>query len=161
MIVISDTTAISNLIQIGELDLLKKLYARIIIPAAVFDELMMLESPGLKIRSILKKDWIEVHASSSTVLLQEIELSLDKGEAEAIVLAIETGADLLLIDEKSGRKIAEARGVPIIGTIGVLLNAKQLGLISSVQEKMDDLREVGFWISDKFYDQVLSIELNL
>ncbi len=160
MIVISDTTAISNLIQINELELLKKLYKRILIPSAVFDELMILENSEPRIKAILHKDWIEIQTVKSSFLLTEIELSLDKGEAEAIALAIEIKADLLMIDEKEGRKVAEEKGVPIIGTMGVLLNAKQLGLISSVQEKMDELRQIGFWISDRFYNQVISLELN-
>ncbi len=161
MIVISDTTALSNLIQINEFELLQKIYFEIRIPAYVYAELMVLEGLGIQIREILDKEWVRVEQVENTPLLEEILQELDQGEAEAIVLALESKADLLLIDEKQGRKMAKAMGLQIIGTIGILIKAKQIQLIPSVREKMDKLRQIGFWISDSLYQQILRIESNL
>lgn len=161
MIVISDTTALSNLIQINELELLQKIYFEIRIPAYVHRELLVLEELGIQISEILDKEWIHVEEVENTPLLEKIILELDRGEAEAIVLALESKADLILIDEKQGRRIAQAMGLQIIGTIGILLKAKQMQLIKSVREKMDELRQIGFWISDGLYQQIVHIESNL
>lgn len=83
-------------------------------------------------------------------------MTLDLGEAEAIVLASERGADFLLMDERVGRSIARERGIPTIGLIGALAAAKQMGLLPAVRPVLDALRvEAGFWVGDVVYQQVL------
>ncbi|MCB9293715.1 MAG: DUF3368 domain-containing protein [Lewinellaceae bacterium] len=158
MIVVSDTTAISNLVQINQLELLEKIYRRIIIPKSVHDELLALNSFGIPIQKILKQEWIEIKEVSSGTLLEKFLAELDQGEAEAVVLAIELKADFLLIDEKLGRRIAKENQIPIIGTLGILLKSKELGLIGSVQEQMDALRNIGFWINADLYNKMLNLE---
>lgn len=80
---------------------------------------------------------------------------MDEGEAEAIALAHELKADYLLIDERRGWKLAKSMGVQAIGLIGVLLNAKSLGVFPEVMPVIDALRNVaGFWISQDFYDDI-------
>lgn len=158
MIVVSDTTAISNLAQINQLELLEKIYHRIIIPKGVYEELLALDNFGIPIEKILSQDWIEAKTVSSGTLLEQFSEELDRGEAEAIVLAIELNADYLLIDEKMGRKIAQENQIPIIGTLGVLLKSKELGLIESVKKQMDSLRQIGFWINDGLYYKMLDLD---
>lgn len=158
MIVVSDTTAISNLLQIGGLELLQSLYGNIIIPESVKQELLVLKELGIDIEAILSLEWIEVVTIEMNEVYQELITELDKGETEAIVLALQLDSDYLLIDEKKGRKIAQRKQLKIIGTLGVLLEAKRNQLITSVEKKMDDLAAIGFWISPSLRNRVIEIE---
>lgn len=92
----------------------------------------------------------------STLMCQNILLQL--GEVESIVLAHEIAADRLLLDETQGRLSAASLGVPVIGLLGVLIEAKQQGLVAAVKPLLDDLISVaGFWIGKQLYAQVLKI----
>lgn len=120
--------------------------------------MLVLEDFKILVREKLKQNWIKVEQVNSNKLVERYGNHLDKGEAEAIALAKEKNADYLLIDEKIGRQIARDNHLKIIGTVGILLEAKRQGLIDSVKNKMDDLRKIGFWISDKLYDQIVKTE---
>jgi uncharacterized protein len=159
MVIVSDTTTISNLFLIDKLWILEKLYNKIAIPTTVFNELKRLEEgKSRNINKLIDNDWIEVVQVKDSDLVSVLLLTLDKGEAEAIALAKETEADLLIIDELRGRKYAKQLNLAIIGLVGVLILAKQKGLIKSVKEILIELKErSGFWISDKLFD--LTIEL--
>jgi hypothetical protein len=161
MIVISDTTAISNLIQIGALNLLKDIYNEIIIPTAVYNELLVLDSNELPVRKQLNQDWFKIETVIKDSTFLSLSVELDIGEVEAITLAIQKKADYLLIDEKEGRKIAVEKELKIIGTLGILIEAKRQKLIESVKTKMDDLMNIGFWINPKLYNRVIEIEQKL
>ncbi|MEM6807378.1 MAG: DUF3368 domain-containing protein [Bacteroidota bacterium] len=151
MIVISDTSPITNLIKIGRLGLLRKIYPKIYIPKAVYDELLSWDYDGFEPSEIDAK-WVEVCTVKDEVLLAQLKLELDPGEAEAIALAKEIRADFLLIDERKGWKIAKDQGINAIGLIGVLLKAKKMSLITEVMPLVDDLRmKAGFWLSEDFY----------
>lgn len=153
MVVISDTSVITNLIQLNKLSLLENLFGRVIIPEKVYHELGKL--PNQK-KIIDESDWIEIRAISDQKLYLKLENSLDPGEAEAITLAVELEAELLLIDEKKGRKIAQEYGVLITGLIGVLIEAKEEGYLTEIKPLLDKLiYEVGFRISPKLYQTVL------
>ncbi|MEL6624907.1 MAG: DUF3368 domain-containing protein [Bacteroidota bacterium] len=153
MIIISDTSVITNLIQLHALSLLEKLFGRVIIPKKVYGELGKL--PQQK-EIIDQSQGIEVRAISDKKLYTKLVNSLDPGEAEAITLAVELEADLLLIDEKKGRKIAEAQGVSITGLLGILIEAKEDGLLKEIKPLLDKLiYEVGFRIHPKLYQAVL------
>ncbi len=155
MIVVSDASPIINLAIIGRLDFLRSLYGNVIIPQAVQDEVSA-ALPG-KIKSEFEKlKWIETKQTTNRTSVLALELELDQGEAEAITLALEINADLLLIDERKGRLVANRFGLRFIGLLGVLIEAKQKGLVSTVKSQMDDLiSKAGFWISPKLYNQVL------
>ncbi len=160
MVIVSDTTAISNLIRIHELHLLHKLYSHVLIPEAVFNELMVLETKGFEVRAILSQPWLTVEVITPDSIPQPLYNNehLDPGELEAIALALEKKADYLIIDELAGRKAAIQFGIEVVGTLGILLAAKKAGFIRNVKEKMDDLRSIGFWISDNLYNKVISFE---
>ena len=155
MIIISDTSPVTNLIKIGELDILRKLFQTIVIPQIVYEELCVLD----KQKAILEQnDWIKVIALKDSTLKTALLLEIDKGEAEAIALAIELNADYLLIDEQAGRAIAEKLGVKITGIIGILIQAKQKGFIIQVKPYLERLiNEASFRISSHLFKNVIAL----
>lgn len=157
MIVVSDTTAISCLLKTGNLPLLSYFSKTILLPSAVWIELEHLETKGYDLGELRKADWIQVEKVFDSQLVAKLELELDKGESEAIVLALEKQADYLLIDEKDGRAKASELGIQTIGTIGVFIALKENKIIESVKPYLDSLRsEAGFFLSDKFYQFILA-----
>lgn len=103
-------------------------------------------------------DWIEVITVKEGDLIDVLLLTLDKGEAEAIALAKEMKADLLIIDELRGRKCAKQLNLNIIGLVGILLLAKQKGIIGSIKEILTELQEkAGFWISEKLFNATIEL----
>ena len=156
MIVISDTSVLSNLILINRLDILQRVFSEIIIPYEVKAELMKLEDYGIDLSSFTSASWINILKSSNQALIQDLSESLDRGESAAISLALEVNADYLAIDEKAGRGIAKKLGLKIIGLIGILVRAKKLGVIQRVKPILDDLVvKANFYISKHFYDKIL------
>lgn len=153
MIVISDTSVITYLIQIDELLLLKELFGEVIIPEKVKEELSQISG---QLSIIESTDWIKVRRITNQNLYNEIEENLDSGETESIVLAIELQADILLIDEKKGRRIAEKYGLRITGLLGILIEAKEEKIIKEVKPMLDRLiYEIGFRISPRLYQEIL------
>lgn len=156
MIVVSDTSAISAFILIEKLELLPQLYHRVIVPPAVMAELLLLESRYEHDLSGLEADWLEVIPISNHDLFNQYLTILDIGESEALVLAQELKADLLLIDEMKGRKAAEAAGIAYTGVLGVLLSAKSRNLIVAVRPLLDNLiKNAGFHMSPALIRLVL------
>lgn len=106
--------------------------------------------------SIQNATWITSRQVINSRLVSRLESNLDRGEAEAIALAVELNADRLLIDERLGRREAGALGLSITGVLGVLLIAKKRGLITNVKEEIDRLRsETAFRVSDRLYRSIL------
>ena len=101
-------------------------------------------------------DWVKRTPVENRHLVQALRQDLDPGESEAIALALELGADLLLMDERFGRESAQYFGLRYIGLVGVLIEAKHKGLISTVQPYLDALRDrAGFRLSTVLYERVL------
>ena len=162
MIIVSDTSALSNLAVVEHLWLLEAIYQTIIIPDVVASKLAAASNPAIP--AILKLDWVQTRSLSHSQLANQLqqERGLDAGEANAIALALELQADDLLIDERLGRKEAVRLGLSIIGILGVLLIAKQRSLILKVQPVMDALSDqAGFRISPQLYQRVLALAKEL
>lgn len=155
MIVISDTGPVTNLLQIERLNLLKELFQKIVIPTGVFAELSHIPAQRLALEEL---DWVEVKEAPQSELFHKLLGSLDRGEAEAIALAVESKAELLLIDERKGRDVADDLGVRKTGTLGVLIRAKEKGLLSKVKPEMDKLiKETRFRIHAELYQGILKL----
>mgnify|MGYP001791711961 CR=1 FL=1 len=156
MIVVSDTSALSNLAIVSHLWLLESIYQTVIIPDVVASELAAASNPTIS--TILQLDWIQTQSLSDLQLANQLQQNrgLDAGEASAISLALELQADDLLIDERLGRQEALQLGLSIIGILGILLVAKQRNLIPRVQPIMDDLiNQAGFRVSPLLYKRIL------
>lgn len=158
MIVISDTSPLASLSFIRQIDLVHQLYGQIVVPEAVWQELIARRNhPGRDL--VLNASWIERRAVQNQPLVLSLQKDLDRGEAEAITLALEADTDLLIIDERLGRRTARYFGLNIIGVIGVLVDAKHHGLITEVKPFLDQLRTIaGFRISETLYRRVLADE---
>ncbi len=158
MIVVSNTSPLVNLAVVGQLDLLRQLYGRVVIPQAVRDEIVIggAGQPGAV--EVERLDWIETRQASNLTAVASLQLQVDQGEAEAIALAVELKADLLLLDERKGRAIASKLGLARIGLLGVLVEARAKGLIPAIKPVVDALiGKAGFWISKELYDRVLQV----
>ena len=126
MVVVADTSPINYLVLIAQIDLLRQLYARILIPPAVLAELKHPVAPK-PVRDWAQNapEWVEVLSPKSRLILAQLDL----GESEAIALATEVHAEVVLIDEQAGRQEAVRRGLKVAGTLSVLDEADQAGLV--------------------------------
>jgi len=156
MIVVADTSPINYLLLIGCVDVLALIYQQVIVPQAVFEELNAAEAPG-EVRAWLaqKPSWFEV---SSHELTSDSSLDyLGRGERDAIALAQFTNADRLIVDDGDARREAVLRGVPVIGLLGVLLEASRRGLLD-LPETMKKLRRTSFYVSDELIRHLLEVD---
>ena len=100
-------------------------------------------------------DWLQVRNLNQPVATQILSASLGQGESEALALALESKADLILLDDRAARRLATALGIPLLGTLGLLLLAKGAGLIPNVRSRIEALRSLPFHISPRLYEAVL------
>jgi len=154
--VVSNASPLINLARIGQLALLPRLFGRLLLPQAVWQEVVEdgRGQPGAE--EIRRAVWIERAAVSNQPLIHSLRQDLDAGEAEAIALAIEIQADWLLMDERLGRETAQYFGLRYVGLVGILSAAKQRGDLKALRPLLDRLRDVaGFRVSSALYQQVL------
>jgi predicted nucleic acid-binding protein len=145
MIVVADTSPLNYLIRLGYVDLLRDIYARVVVPRAVLIEMQQPEAPEeVRAWAAAPPPWVE--RFQVLHLDQTLARELGAGEREAISLAIEVRADILLIDERAGRQEALARNIEVVGTLAVLLNASLLGHFE-FPAVLANLRQLGFRVS--------------
>ena len=142
--VIVNSTPLIALCKVNQLELLKELYAEITIPEAVFQEVTA-KNDGVKRKLLENGAWIHVQAVSDTSDRRMYKAKLHDGEVEVMILAQEIKADLVIIDDNAARKTAVYLGLPLTGTIGVLLRAKTEGLISKVMPIVDSMEQNGLY----------------
>ena len=153
MIVVSDTTPINHLILADKIFILPELLGKVIIPFAVFQELQADKTPKTVKEFIENRpEWLEVRHAQ--VLFDEDLDELDTGEREAIVLAEELKADILLMDERSGREAALKRNLPVVGRLGILERAAEKGLFDFA-ETLQDLKSNGFFVAPALEKDIL------
>lgn len=155
---VSDTSVILGLSAIDQLKLLHDQFGAVFMPQAVLKELKIdTKFRGTSaIRKALKDGWLEPKDVQNLPLVQALSMELDLGEAEALALASDLKMGIVLIDEHDGRKRARAMGIKPVGAVGILLRAKADGKIPSVKDCLTDMkREIGFFIAEDFYQQIL------
>ena len=125
------------------------------IPKAVADEIGI--KPGKEndqVQALLKKGTLQLGQVSEKILA-ELPIDLGRGEREAIALAIESGSDLVILDDQQGRLVSRDKGLSVTGTVGVLIEAKERGFVPSLRSEIDRMIEAGMWISEVFYHRIL------
>jgi predicted nucleic acid-binding protein len=154
VIVVSDSSPLITLASVGELDLLRKLYGEVLIPDCVRSEVVQANRPGAK--DVTGAGWIRTVSAPDDSFLMVLRTEVDPGEAEAIALAFDVGADTLLLDERSARNLAISMGFDVLGVAGVLLRAKAAGILPFVRPVLDGMRTVGrYRISERLYEATL------
>jgi predicted nucleic acid-binding protein len=157
MKVVSNSSPLINLSKINRLDLLEKLYSKVIIPNAVYEELILKgEYPRdiEKITPLIQNNIIEIKTVMDTNFVRALRKDLDKGESEVIALAKEVNASLVIIDEVDARRIAEFHDLNKTGFIGILIKAKKKGFIDDIVGSIDLAIEKGFWINKELYKKI-------
>lgn len=144
-LVVSDSTCLIGLQRIGRTNVLSRLFTTIHIPLAVHHEVGFLQ-PCMKVERV-----------QDLLLVTALETQLDRGEAEAIALAAERQADLLILDEKKGRRVARDMGLRISGTIGLLVRARREGILPACRPVLDALEEVHFHITPALRAEALRL----
>ena len=154
MIVIADSTCLISLAHISKFDLLKELFGEVIVPQAVFDEVVHMgrNRPGQN--ELRNSGWIKTRTVKDKLAVEALMTDLGRGEAEVIVLARETKADLIILDDGKARRKAKALGLEITGTIDILLYAAKERRIRFVPV-LDSLIASGFRLKKVEYERIL------
>ena len=151
MKIVSNSSPLIFFSAIGILDSLADL-GDISIPKAVYDEVTGNDLKGSN--EVKHADWIKVVKLKDHESVTFLSV-LDAGEAEAIALAIKQNADLILLDDLAGRRAANAYGIEVMGTLGVLKVMYQRGRIENMKTTLDELQKQGFWMSTALYNKML------
>jgi predicted nucleic acid-binding protein len=153
VIVVSDSSPLIALARVGQFHLLQSLFGEVLVPGAVWDEVVQVDRP--EVTQIVAAEWVKVVAVPDDSYLLVLRTEVDRGEAEAIALAADVRADLLLLDERYARQLAVSMGFEIIGVAGVLGLAKARGFLIEVRPVLDQLRELNFHLGTALYEQTL------
>jgi uncharacterized protein len=153
--VICNATPLINFAVTDRLDILQTTFGRIIIPQAVYHETTGTGFPGSPVvQQAIIAGWLEVRSVSTAGANTDPEL--DDGEREAIALALELGIERILLDEREARQVAHQLGLQVMGTLGILLLAKNNQTIPQVRSLLDAMINTAqYWVSDTLYQQVL------
>lgn len=154
-LVVSNTSPLLYLHQVGQLDLMRKLYGRIWIPPAVRLELQAGLEQGVSVPDLGGFGWVEERPLRDRSLLPAV-VDLGAGEAEAIALALAFPESLLILDDQLGRRIARLSGLTVTGTLGVLVKAKQAGLLQRMAPVIDALRHTTMYLTPHLIEMVLT-----
>jgi hypothetical protein len=159
-VVVVNTTPIISLVLIGKLDLLQQLYDEVLIPPAVESEVLAGGTGRIGVGDFRVAGYIRSKPLSDPSRADLLS-DLDRGEAEVIALAQELSADLVIIDEKIARKHALRVGLNITGVLGVLLRAKEKGLIQEVKPLLEKLQNDGIWLAPEIVNETLRLAKEL
>jgi len=139
MKIISDSSPLMALSAIGRLHLLKEEFGGIIVPDAVWTEITVDGKLKKGTNDILRAEWIKIEQVKNQFLVKSLKKDIDYGESEAIALAVEMNADLILLDDKMARSVASNFELNILGTMGILVRARKKGLVQQLQPEIDNL----------------------
>ncbi len=147
MLVLSNSSPLIALSQIGRLDLLRQLHPSVSIPTAVAKEV----EPTLP----LLPDWVLVRELAGSLQPATVSASIGPGEREVISLGLELAATLLILDEQPARRLAKSLGLRVIGTVGLLMAGKERGLLTKIRPELDRLLAVRFFLDPDLYDRII------
>ncbi len=153
-LVVSDTSPLLYLHQVGHLDLLRSLYGRISIPPAVAEELRAGAELGIAVPDVQVLEWFGVQPLRDRTLLPVVT-DLGPGEAEAIALALSSPDSLLILDDKLGRRIARLNKLTITGTLGVLVKSRREGLLPSISPVIEALQQTTMHLTQELIETAL------
>jgi hypothetical protein len=151
-----DSSPLIGLARIGLLDLLRRSGRRVLVPAAVWDEVtaQSYSAPGAEV--VRAAEWLRVESAPDPAAVASLALVVDRGEAEAIALAQSIEGSLLVVDDSRARRVAQQLGIRLVGTIGLLRRAKKSGWIPNLRSQLEALQNEGIYIRQKLIDAVLS-----
>jgi predicted nucleic acid-binding protein len=152
--VVSDSSPIIALSSVGRLNLLRRLLGTVQIPTAVKKEVMVERRKD--VREGMAQGWIVVREVADSQDMRRLRAVLGAGEAEAISLALESTDSLLLVDDRLARSKAIARGVRVVGTLGVVAVAAERGLVGDAESLCRQLVDEGFWVSESVIRGIVS-----
>jgi len=155
-VVVVNTTPLISLAIVKRLELLQKLYGEVLIPPAVEKEILAGGQKGSAFIDFSRWPFIQT-VSLKDPSRAELLVDLHGGEAEAIALAQELNADLVIVDERLARTYAKRLGFEITGVVGVLLKAKQIGLVPAVRPLLAQLVEGGIWLSNELIQEAIEL----
>jgi hypothetical protein len=154
-VVVSDNSPLRALAHLGHVDWLEDFFDQVFLPPAVASEL---EHPPAAFKPLKVSSWpfLQIRTPQNTARVAELRTVLDAGEAEAIAMAEEIHADVVLIDELAGRDVAQSSGLTVLGTLGIFLEAKQRGACPAVRPLLDRLQtELSFFVSTSLREAIL------
>jgi len=149
--IVSDSGPLAILFKAGLLGILEAVHGEVVVPRAVERELKMKTEGGVMFRD---NQWIKPTEVKNRELVKMLTLVVDEGEAEALALALHSGA-LILIDERKGRETARKLGLELRGTLGLFVDAKNKGVIKNVKACIDSLVDAGYYLEADLIEEVL------
>lgn len=153
-VIVADSSPLIALAIIEQLELLRQLYQRVLLPPAVWDEVTV-QGRGLPgAQAVSHLPWLEIQAPDPRIV-KSLSILVDRGEAEAIALAQGIQDSTVLLDDAQARRVAERFGIRRIGTLGILRRAKKAGLIDEVKAYIEQLHANGIYIRQSLIDAVL------
>jgi len=153
--IISNATPLIAFARIGQLALFQKVVGNVVIPEAVAHEISKYMPNRQGVINLAQEKWISIQVVQSKQQMRLLLPTLDRGEAEVIALALERQARLVLIDELTGRKVAESLNLNVSGSVGILIRAKQMGELTAIKPFLDQMKKQGIYFSQRFIDAVL------
>lgn len=152
--VIVNSTPLIVLGNAGLLEILQKLYGRILVPKAVYQEVTAKDDAAGKIL-LNGADWLRIEEVQNKSDARIFSSRLHAGEVEVMLLAREQKADLLIIDDNAAKSTAKYLGMKVTGSLGVLLRAKQMGIIPDINDAMDQIILNGFYVSEELRKHII------
>jgi predicted nucleic acid-binding protein len=146
---VGDSSPLILFAGIGRFELLREIYGEILVPPAVWDEVVVHGAGRPGMAEVLSASWIHRRVTHDLELVRMLKADAGAGEAEAIALAARLDEPAaLLLDDRRGRRIARRLGLTVVGSAGALGLAKDLGLISAIAPLLENLRSAGLYLSD-------------
>ena len=154
-VVICNTSPLLYLHQVSKLELLAELYGEVTVPPAVESELQAGQERAIDVPMISDIGWMHIR-SPSAKKFPPFPVDLGVGEAQVIALGLELGGSLLVLDDRLARRMARVNGLPVTGTLGILLRAKEAGFLTAIRPTLEQLQKTTMWLPEELVHLVLA-----